>query len=204
MQYPHATAQSLEQSEVVLNLWAYVTEDEQIMRISGRAYVLQGDDQEKLELLRTLSGSDFISAPWAKVPPEFKVLSPEGIEITGVAPASLLSDPASHGHIFDPLLEELASSLPEQLYCFEGEYKKFRMELPDAPLAVTTVILEHEDGRLVPMVSKEAIESNCDTLQSGDKQVLHQDINFKSIFRKILEKWEREKVVDPSLLQLRI
>jgi len=153
MRYSQATGQSLEQPEVVLNLWAYVTENGQIMRISGRTYVLQGSDREKLMLLRNLSGSDFISAPWRKVPSSFKMLVEENQEIRGVAPTSLLSDPISHSHIFGPLLEELAESLPEQLCSHEGEYSRFKMELTEAPLAVTTVVIEHEDGRLVPMVS---------------------------------------------------
>lgn len=154
MRYPHATEQPLEQPEVVLNLWAYVTEKGQIMRISGKSYVLQGDDQNKLMLLRRLSATDFISAPWHKVPSNFKVITPEGQEIKGIAHASLLSDPLSHSHIFGPLLEKLANSIPEQLRCYQGEYKKFRLNLPDVPLAVTTVIIERDDGSLVPMISK--------------------------------------------------
>jgi len=39
----------------------------------------------------------------------------------------------------------------------------------------------------------------CVTLQSGHEQELLKPTNFKSIFRNILEKWEKEKVVDPSL-----
>lgn len=35
----------------------------------------------------------------------------------------------------------------------ERGYKKFRMNLPESPLCVTTVVMEFEDGRLVPMVS---------------------------------------------------
>ncbi|TKB07455.1 hypothetical protein [Desulforhopalus sp. IMCC35007] len=153
MQYPSATGQPLEQPEVVLNLWAYTTEYGHVMRISGKTYTLQGSDQEKLKLLRCLSASDFVSVPWRKVPANFKQISPDGQEIRGVASASLLSDPISHSHIFGPLIEELAASLPEQICSYGGEYRKFKMELPADPLAVTTIVIEQEDGQLVPMVS---------------------------------------------------
>jgi len=38
--------------------------------------------------------------------------------------------------------------------CINGEYRKVRLDLPETPLTVTTLVIEHEDGRLVPMISQ--------------------------------------------------
>ncbi len=153
MRYPHAEARPLEEPEVVLNLWAYVNEGGYILRLAGKSYVMDGDDEEKLALLRELSKTDFLSASWCKVPSGFTLKNPEGEEMSGVAHASLLSNPISHGHLFGPLMEELAGSLPDQLRSYNGEYAIFRLDLPREPLNVTTIVMEYEDGRLVPMVS---------------------------------------------------
>ena len=72
----------------------------------------------------------------------------------GVAHASLVSSENSHAHLFGQLIESLATGLPDQLREVEGEYVQFKLELPQEPLCVTTVIIEHDDGRLMPMVSE--------------------------------------------------
>lgn len=153
MKYKHAQAAALESLEVVLNLWAYVDEGGYIPRLAGKSYVMDGNDDEKLALLRALSRTDFLSAEWCKVPSNFKITNPDGQTMTGIATASMLSDPISHSHLFKQLLENLADSLPQQLRgCADG-YEQFRLELPQDPLCVTTVIMEYDDGSLVPMVS---------------------------------------------------
>jgi hypothetical protein len=57
----------LHTAEAVLNLWAYVDEGGHIFRIAGKAYVMDGNDGEKLSLLHQLSATDFLSATWHKV-----------------------------------------------------------------------------------------------------------------------------------------
>ncbi|NTW88115.1 MAG: hypothetical protein HGB26_03110 [Desulfobulbaceae bacterium] len=154
MRYPHATAHDMINPEVCLNLWAYTSEDGLIMRLAGKTYVLQGSDKEKLAVLRLLSATDFLSVLWGKVPANFVQFNPEGERLTGIASASILSDPYGHSQLFGPLIEKFASSLPEQLKTIAGEYAIFKLELPNDPLTVTTVVIEYEDGRLVPMISK--------------------------------------------------
>ena len=83
MRYPHAKPLPLNEPEVVLNLWAYADEDGMIIRLAGKAYVMQGSDQEKLALLRQLSPTDFLSVAWAKVPSNFKVIHANGEEMEG-------------------------------------------------------------------------------------------------------------------------
>jgi hypothetical protein len=152
MKHRPAVAHPLENPEVVINLWAYSDEDGTILRLAGKTYVMQGIDSEKLALLRQLAASDFLSAPWHKVPTNFTIQHTEFGEMKGVAQASMISDPHYHEHLFGPLIEKLAQSIPEQAHSVNGEYQKFRPELPEAPLFVSTVVIEYEDGTQVPMI----------------------------------------------------
>ena len=153
MKQAQTQARELRDPEVVLNLWAYADEAGYVMRIAGKAYVMDGDDGEKLMLLRHLSATDFLSAPWQKVPQNFSVVNEDGQKMQGVAHASLVADPDAQEPLFGPLMDSLAKGLPEQLRSLQGDYSKFRLELSDSPLCVTTVVMEYEDGRLEPMVS---------------------------------------------------
>ena len=139
--------------EVVLNLWAYADIAGNIFRLAGKAYVMDGGDEQKLDLLRQLSATDFLSAPWHKVPEHFSVVQPDGTRFAGMAHVSLLSEPQSHGHLFGAVMDLLAAGLPKQMRSVGADYQRFRMHLQDDAMAVTTVVIEHDDGRLEPMVS---------------------------------------------------
>ena len=152
MQYMKTISHTLQEPEVVLNLWAYAGEDGHIVRLAGKAYVLEGNDKLKLSLLRSLASTDWLASQWEKVPANFTLNGQEGQDMTGVAHASILSEPTNHAHLFGPLMEKLAEGLPEQMRCFKGDYVPFKLELPQEPLTVTTVVMEYEDGRLEPMV----------------------------------------------------
>lgn len=153
MKHTRAAARPLNNPEVVVNVWAYSGEDGTILRLAGKIYVLQGNDAEKLALLRQLAASDFLGATWHKVPASFKISHPVYGVMEGAAQASMLSDPQYHETLFGPLIEQLARKVPEQLRCVDGEYKVFRLELPEEPLLISTIIMENEDGSLVPMVA---------------------------------------------------
>lgn len=145
----------LRNPEAVLNLWAYVDEGGYIFRLAGKAYVMDGNDDEKLSLLRQLSATDFLSCACHKVPPNISVVSSDSQQIEALADRSILSDKYGLNTLFGPLIEELAKEMPTQLRSVDGEYKPFRIDLPQDPLMVMTVVLEYEDGRLVPMISEE-------------------------------------------------
>jgi len=149
----HAIEKPLSKPEVVLNLWAYVDEGGYIQRVAGKFYVLDGSDSQKLSVLRQLSGSDFLSAQWRPVPQNFRITNPDGEELLGVAHVSMLPDSNTHPSLFGPLMDELAKEVPTQMRSVNAEFHPFRLELPEAPLCVTTQILEFEDGRQVPLVS---------------------------------------------------
>lgn len=152
MKHQHAIAHPLKYPEVVINLWAYAGEDGTILRLAAKIYVMEGSDAEKLALLRQLATTDFLSVSWVQVASNFTIRHAIFGEMKGAAQASMLSDPDYHQHLFGPLIESLAQSVPEQLRVTDGEYQKFRLHLPEEPLCVSTLVVEHEDGALVPMV----------------------------------------------------
>src|ERR1035437_8220950 len=153
MKYEKTQSYTMQSPEVVMNLWAYADEAGHVLRLAGRTYVMDGDDNSKLMMLRKLSKTDFLSASWQPVSPNFKMKGPGGNEMRGVAHISMLSDVNSHGFLFDPLIDKLTKDVLEQMRSVEGEYERFRPNLPREPLCVTTVGIEREDGRLEPMVS---------------------------------------------------
>lgn len=139
--------------EVVLNLWAYSDEYGYIQRLAGKAYVLDGGDDDKLKILRQLSKTDFLSATWYPVPQNFKLTGQDGDVIQGVAQASQLNDPYISGILFDEVMTSLAKELPKQLRLVGEDYVSFTIKLPDSPLSVRTIVVENNDGSLVPMVA---------------------------------------------------
>jgi hypothetical protein len=147
-----ASPRELKNPEVVANLWVYSDEAGYVGRLAGKAYVLDGTEREKLDLLRQLAATDFLSAEWMPIPENFGVTNHNG-ERLRYAQLSMLSDEYAKSILVGPLLEKLATSLPEQLREVEGEYQPFTLQMPEAPLTVLTVIVEYPDGRLLPMVN---------------------------------------------------
>lgn len=137
--------------EVVVNLWVYTDDAGFVARIAGKTYVLDGSDHENLAILRRLSATDFLSADWEQIPENFEVVGPEGDRLR-YTQLSVLSDEYSKSLLFEQLLEKLSASVPWQLREVDGEYRRFKLQMPESPLTVLTVVIEHPDGQLVPMV----------------------------------------------------
>jgi len=146
-------ANPLDNPEVVLNLWVYADDDGTVFRVAGRAYVLCGTEKEKLAQLRCLAASDFLAAKWQKVPDNFTLQHTNGQSLKGVANLSDLRDPVAHSAVFKLVIKEAEQDLPQQLRSIRAEYESFVMKIPKEPLYVTTVVIEREDGALVPMIS---------------------------------------------------
>ena len=139
--------------EVCLNLWAYADEGGYIARVAARAYVLDGDDDDKLSVLHLLAATDFMHAEWMGVSNQFVVVGSDGERMEGLAHASMLSDGVTAGVLFGPLFNKLEDSVPQQARVGKNGYAAFSLPLPEDPLTVTTVVVEFEDGQLVPMLS---------------------------------------------------
>ena len=137
-------------TEVYWALWAFADQDTGlVMRVSGRPYVLSGTTDERRQALRSLSESDFYAVAWKRVPQRLSVVGPTCTAIRGAVLVSQLDDPAA---VFAEVLEQM-SPLPPQLRSIHGEYQPFRFNTPDEPRYLLTVVVESEDGRLVPQVT---------------------------------------------------
>jgi hypothetical protein len=115
--------------------------------------VLCGNDDAKLASLHQLAASDFLHAEWQGVSKQFVIEGGEGQRMEGIAHASMLNDGVTPGVLFAPLFDQLTTQVPEQARLVKGQYKSFRLELPKDPLTVTTVVMELDNGQLVPMVA---------------------------------------------------
>lgn len=147
-----ASPRPLINAEVVANIWVYADEAGLIARVAGKAYVLDGTVKDKLELLRLLAVADFLSAEWLPTPENFELVYQDGTRLR-YAQLSALSDEYAKSLLVGPMLEKLAASIPEQLREVNGEYKSFKLQMPDSPLAVITVVIERPDGQLVPVLN---------------------------------------------------
>lgn len=144
---------SHQETEIVLNLWAYSDEQGYIRRIAGKCYGLQGSDEEKLQTLRILSAADYITTRWHPVPEHCQVVGAEGKAVSGIAATTELLNPMAHESLFRELINELEADLPEQVVCHGGaQYKGFRASIPQEPLVITTVVIEQKDGLLIPVL----------------------------------------------------
>lgn len=146
----------LRNPEVCVNLWAYADEAGYIARVAARSYVLDGDDAAKLAVLHQLAATDFLHAEWMGVSKQFVISNPDGERMEGVAHASMLNDGVTPGVLFGPLFNKLEAAVPKYARTANGGYEAFSLKLPEDPLTVTTVVMEMDDGRLVPMVSNKA------------------------------------------------
>lgn len=144
---------SHEQAEIVLNLWAYSDEEGYIQRLAGKCYALHGTDAEKLSVLRSLAKSDYLSAHWEPVPKNYQLVNADGSALLGVATTNQVMDRDACAHLFGALINRLEALLPEQLLCSEGDYRGLQLKIPQEPLMITTVVIEQNDGRLVPVLN---------------------------------------------------
>jgi len=71
----------------------------------------------------------------------------------GVATTNHVQNRDACTHLFGDLINRLEVSLPEQLLCSEGDYTVLQPKISQEPLMITTVVIEQNDGRLVPVLN---------------------------------------------------
>ncbi|BBY99291.1 hypothetical protein [Mycolicibacterium fallax] len=132
--------------QVCFNLWAFCDPDTGlVMEIAAKRYVMGGSDREKAAVLKHLAGADFYSVERRFVPERFTLVGPSGQLIEGAVPVNDLDVDA----VFAPLIVELAA-IPKQVRQVNGRWEEYVPQVLGQPIWVLTVVLETEDGRLVP------------------------------------------------------
>jgi len=137
-------------AEVCLNTWFFVDDTGMVIRIAAKAYSLTGTDEQKLAILKSLAGTDHLTAVQGRVPSRY-VTNVDGQEMPGSIPAAALqADPLP---VFDDLYSEIEKSLPQLYRAANYEYQPFKMKLNEPFLWVMTTVYESPDGQLVARVS---------------------------------------------------
>ena len=140
--------------ELVINLWAiFDLTTGVIYNLLGRVYNVSGNDEEKLEFLRSVAATDYINAVRQPLNPRFVISQPDGDEMRGATFINAINDPQSG--VFEDLFEYLESNLPKQpVFSAEGA-KEAPKRLPEDPLCVKTILCETETGEIRAMVTDE-------------------------------------------------
>jgi hypothetical protein len=137
-------------AEICLNTWFFVDSTGMVIRIAAKAYALKGTDEEKLAILKSLAGTDHLTATQGRIPTQY-VTNVDGQEMAGSIPVTALQlDPIP---VFDDLFAEIAKALPQLYRAVDNEYEPFKLQLTEPFLWVMTSIFESNDGQLIARVS---------------------------------------------------
>lgn len=137
-------------AEICLNTWFFVDDTGMVIRLAAKAYALTGSDDEKLSILKSLAGTDHLSATHGRVPSRY-VTEVEGQKMPGSVPAAAIqADPLP---VFDDLFTEIEKSLPQLCQAANHEYQTFRMKLVEPFIWVLTSVYESPDGQLIARIS---------------------------------------------------
>lgn len=140
------------ETELVFNLWAFADIDTGfVYALAGRAYRLDGEDDEKLEVLHRLSFTDFHLANRYVLPKRFKTSTNDGT-LEGVTSINMVNDP--NAELFEDVFQDLESGFPPLLIPRSGESKLAdrKQMVPQDPLSVRTILFEDEFGRISTML----------------------------------------------------
>jgi len=141
-------------AEIVINLWAVFDGSIGfIHELAGKAYSICGTDQEKLDLLKTLSATDHVTAERYNVPERFTVIFADGSEESGIARLSMISLPAAQ--LFEDVFKTIENELPPIFDISDDDREVTHQTIPKSPLCVITVLYEDEDGSIRPIISDE-------------------------------------------------
>lgn len=137
-------------AELCLNTWFFVDDTGMVIRIAAKAYALTGSDEQKLAVLKSLAGTDHLTATQGRVPQGY-LTDVDGQKTPGCIPAAALqTDPLP---VFDELFAEIEKSLPQLYRAANGGYQPFRITLTEPFLWVMTSVYESPGGQLIARVS---------------------------------------------------
>ena len=141
-------------SELIFNLWAiYDSSSGFVYALSGKAYSATGSDTEKLNILRSLAATDYITAKRYKVPDRFAVHYTDGTTQTGVAYLNVVHDP--NAQLFEEMFKNLENDLPSLPNFSDSDANEIKQVLPTDPLCITTILYENTNGNIRPIISDE-------------------------------------------------
>jgi len=137
--------------ELIFNLWAvYDAQAGLVYALSGKAYYMEGSDDEKLKLLKILSKTDYLTAKRYELPDRFIMTFPDGRK-QKVTLLDTVRDP--NAMLFEDTFQSVVSELPP-IEIFNGnESEVHNFKVPELPLCVTTTLYEDLDGSIRPIIT---------------------------------------------------
>ncbi|MDT0633952.1 hypothetical protein [Spectribacter hydrogenoxidans] len=141
-------------AELIINLWAiYDGGTGLVYGLAGRAYNVDGDDEQKLTLLRALARTDHVTAKRYELPARLTVSFADGTERARVTTLRAVMD--SKSGLFEDMFANIENELPP-LTDFRGEeVASIKQKIPSDPLCVVTTLYEDENGNITPVVTDE-------------------------------------------------
>ena len=123
--------------EIILNLWFVQDEEGIVYSLRARAYIGQGSDDEKLELLQRFAAVDYLIARPFPIPAAFHIRVGESGPTQAVAYRRALDGLAPLA-IFEDAISALNADLPAQTL----------LEIPAHPLVCLTTVVGDDDGSM--------------------------------------------------------
>lgn len=138
--------------ELIANLWAiYDAESGYVYALSGKAYTVDGSDEEKLTILKSLARTDYKTAKRLQVPSRFGVQFSDGTVKANVTYLNAIADP--NAELFAEVFKSLERDLPPVLCWERGELVERKQCFPESPLTVVTALYEDEQGNITPIAT---------------------------------------------------
>ena len=140
--------------ELIVNLWAiYDAGTGLIYALSGMAYYVDGSENDKLDLLRQRSSTDYATAERYELPDRFQVSYSDGTVMPKVTTMNEVYDPSAQ--LFEEMFKNIEANLPNHLGCCEVSEHSVPNYLPIDPLCVITMIYEDESNNCRPIITDE-------------------------------------------------
>lgn len=138
--------------ELIVNLWAaYDAETGFVYALSGKVYLVSGDEENKLRILKALARTDHLTAKRYQVPSRFEVIYTDGTVKKNVTSLDAIADP--NANLFEEMFENLEADLPPLIFFRNNDLVEVKQRLPEAPLCVVTALYEDEEGNLSPITT---------------------------------------------------
>jgi hypothetical protein len=131
--------------EIILNLWYVRDKEGVIYSLRVKAYVGEGSDQEKLELLRRRAMLDYLVAESFGIPQRFHVKIGSGPKpkVMPVAHVSMLKSSDSPIALFEDAIKSIEKRIPAQT----------QERISQDPLVCTTPLMQNKQGIIEPSFS---------------------------------------------------
>lgn len=135
---------TLENREVVVNLWDVRDEEGVIYSLRAKAYVAAGSDDEKLQFLQQRASLDYLIADSFEIPERFHVSVGTGRDskVMPVAHVSMLQALDSPIALFEEALKVIEGRFPAQS----------ELAIPEDPLICTTPLMQNRQGIIEPRI----------------------------------------------------